>query len=182
MDWGGGPGPGYFGCTFIRPGTVMTVEGEDPGGAPMVSALLPDGRQVRGVTLRGMVETFVPLSRKAAVGPNKPAPVQPDGAGKTAGGGAAKTGPKNSIPLPAIQNSVDTLCEAQRQCNEQEFATRLALMQKRWAAMPDSLRKKCAERSTLPAMQQCIVTETTSWSNAHPKADTPWMNPEYVSE
>ena len=164
-----GPPPEYFGCTIVRPGTVMTLEGTDPGGAPVVSALLPDGRPVRGVTLHEMAEIFAPKPRKAAVSPP--------------GGSAPKeSGSKGGIPLPPIQNSPDTLCEAQRQCSDEEFSARLAILQKQWALMPDSLRKKCTESATLTAMKQCISSQTTSWSNSHPKAETPWMDPELTSQ
>lgn len=48
-----------YGCSLVAPGTVMTLDGEDPGGAPMVTATLPGGRTVKGVSLRDMVEIFV---------------------------------------------------------------------------------------------------------------------------
>jgi hypothetical protein len=169
-----GPRPEYFGCTIVKPGTIMTLEGEDPGGAPMVSAILPDGRPVRGVTLNGMVERFAFKPKKAAVSPPKPAPAQPDAASET----EAKGG---NMPLPAIQNSPDTFCEAQRQCNAEEFSAKLATLQKRWALMPDWLQQKCTTSLTLPAMDQCVSSETTSWSNANPDKETPWMAPELLN-
>jgi hypothetical protein len=169
-----GPPPEYFGCAFVAPGTIMSLEGEDPGGAPLVSAVLPDGRPVRGVTLRDMVETFEPKARKAAVSPPKPASVQPDAPGKN--------GSKGSLPLPSISNSPDTFCQEQRQCSDEEFSARLAMLQKRWDLLPDSLRKKCAASSTVPATEQCISSETTLWSNAHPNKETPWMDPEFFNQ
>jgi hypothetical protein len=169
-----GPNAEYFGCTFVKPGTILTLEGEDPGGAPIVSALLPDGRPVRGVTLNGMVERFVPKPKKAAISPPKPAPAQPAGASET----EAKGG---SIPLPAIQNSPDTFCEAQRQCNAEEFSAKLATLQKRWALMPDWLQQKCAASLTLPAIDQCVSSQTTAWSNTNPDKETPWMDPELLN-
>jgi hypothetical protein len=152
----------------------MTLEGEDPGGAPMVSALLPDGRHVRGVTLNGMVERFVLKPKKAAASPPKPAPAQPNATSEADNKGG-------SLPLPAIENSPDTLCEAQRQCNAEEFSAKLAVFQKRWAVMPDWLQQKCAASLTLPALDQCVSSETTAWSNTNPDKETPWMAPELVN-
>jgi hypothetical protein len=163
----------YYGCTFVKPGTIMILEGEDPGGAPMVSVLLPDGRPVRGVTLNGMVERFEFKPKKAAVSPPKPAPAQPQAAGEPE--------PKGTMPLPAIQNSPDTFCEAQRQCSAEEFAAKLALLQKRWAVMPDWLQQKCAGSLTLPAMEQCVSSQTTAWSNTNQDKETPWMDPELLN-
>lgn len=163
-----GPRPGYFGCTLVPPGTLMTVVGEDPGGAPVVSALLPDGQPVRGVTLNGMVERFVPKPKKAAAPPPKPVAVRPE---------ADKPEPKGTMPFPPMQNSPDTLCEAQRPCNDEEFSARLAIAQKRWALMPEGLQRKCAGSATLPALEQCVTGETASWANANPNKETPWMFP-----
>jgi hypothetical protein len=179
------PPPEYFGCTLVPPGEVLTLEGEDPGGAPMVSALLPNGMPVRGVTLHDMVESFAAKSRKAAASPSKQAPVKSDAAAKASGptlAVAAKDTSQRSIPLPQIKNSPDTLCEANRQCTDQEFASQFAALDKRWALMPDWLRQRCAASSTLPAMEQCIAGETASWSNVHPEAETPWMGPEASSQ
>lgn len=179
------PPPEYFGCTVVPPGEVMTLEGEDPGGAPVVSALLPNGTPVRGVTLHDMVESFAPKPRKAAVRPAKPAPAESDAAAKPSGVSQAATANDTSLgstPLPEIKNSPDTLCEATHPCNDQEFTSLLAALEKRWALMPDWLQKKCTANSTIPAMEQCIASETASWSNAHPEAETPWMGPQAISQ
>jgi hypothetical protein len=168
-----GPPPEHFGCTFVKPGTIMTLDGEDPGGAPMVSAVLPNGTPVRGVTLNGMVERFEFKPKKAAISPVKPAPAQPAGPSET----AAKGG---SMPFPAIQKSPDTFCEAQRQCSGEEFSAKLAIFQKRWALMPDWLQQKCASSLTLPAMDQCVSSQTTAYSNTNPDKETPWMAPELL--
>jgi hypothetical protein len=167
-----GPPAEYFGCTFVKPGTIMTLEGEDPGGAPMVSAVLPDGRPVKGITLNGMVERFVFKPKKAAVSPPKPA------AAPAQTGAASQAEPGGSTPLPAIQNSPDTFCEAQRQCNAEEFSAKLAILQKRWAVMPEWLQQKCAASLTLASMDQCVSSQTTAWSNTNPDKETPWMEPE----
>jgi hypothetical protein len=165
-----GAEPKRFGCTVIKPGTIMTLEGKDAGGAPMVSALLPNGTPVRGITLNGMVERFVPKPKQAANTPPNPAPAQ--------AGAASEADPKGNMPLPAIQNSLDTSCEGQRQCNAEEFSAKLATLQKRWAMMPEWLRQKCASSLTLPAMDQCVSAQTTAWSNTNPDKETPWMDPE----
>jgi hypothetical protein len=167
-----GPEAERFGCTVIKPGTIMTLEGTDPGGAPMVSALLPDGRTVRGITLNGMVERFVPKPKLAAISPPNPAPAQV--------GPASETDPKGNLPLPAIQNSPDTSCEGQRQCNAEEFSAKLATLQKRWALMPEWLQQKCSASLTLPAMDECVSSQTTAWSNTNPDKETPWMDPELI--
>jgi hypothetical protein len=138
----------------------------------MVSVLLPDGTPVRGVTLNGMVERFVPKPKQAANDPPKSAPAQ--------AGGASGTDPKGNVPLPAIQNSPVTFCEGQRQCNAEEFSAKLATFQKRWALMPEWLQQKCATSSTLPAMDQCVSSQTTAWSNTNPDKETPWMDPELL--
>ena len=71
------PPPEYFGCTQVPPGTVMTVIGADPGGAPVVSVRLPDGRAVRGVTMNGMIEPFMPNPNRVAAVPPRPASPPP---------------------------------------------------------------------------------------------------------
>jgi hypothetical protein len=174
-----GPRPDYFGCTLVMSGTALTMVGTDPGGAPVVSGLLPNGAPVRGVTLRDMVDILAPPKpRKAAVSPPKPAPIKP-GASADAPSDAVV---KGTMPLPQIQNSPDTFCQVQKPCSDEEFAARLAIVEKRWALMPDSLQKGCAESSTLTLMEQCIAGQTSAWMNAHPTAETPWMDPELVSQ
>jgi hypothetical protein len=121
-----------------------------------------------------MVERFELKPKKAAGSPAKPARASPDGASET----VVKGG---NMPFPAIQNSSDTYCDAQRQCNAEEFSAKLATLQKRWAAMPDWLQQKCAASLTVPAMEQCISIETTSWSNANPDKETLWMAPELLN-
>ncbi len=182
-------GPGayveYYGCSFISAGTLMTVVGEDPGGAPVVRVTLPDGRTVTGVTLRDMVESVVIKPRSPSPGRPAPAP-GPDAlpafaaaAPATTGAPAAPPKPsKSNVPFPALHNSPDTLCEPSRQCNDQEFAEGAAANKERWAMMPPALQKKCASSPTLPALDECIVTNTPAWSKANPGARTPWMPPE----
>lgn len=170
-----GPGPNveYFGCSLIMPGTVMYLDGEDPGGAPLVTATFPDGRIVRGVTLRDMVEGFV---RK----PPKPVP-QFQKATKsteivpTARAGRSQQASASASPLPPIHNSSDTLCEPGRQCNGQEFSTALMDLQRRWALTPGWLRAKCLKNSTLPAMDDCLIRHTVAWLKTNEGADTPWL-------
>jgi hypothetical protein len=85
------------------------------------------------------------------------------------------------MPLPQLQNSPETLCDSGQQCNEQEFAARLAILEKRWALLPDELQQNCAASSTLPVMEQCIGSQTSAWSNAHPNDETPWMDPDLAN-
>ena len=190
-----GPPPEYFGCTIVMPGTVMTLEGEGPGGVPLVSGLLPHGVRVRGVTLHGMVERFVPKPKppkKAAVAPAKPAPAQqpeappkaeaqqpgaPPKAEAQQPGALPKAEEKGSVPFPEIQNSPDTVCEAQRPCNGEEFDAKLGVLRKRWALMPAVLQEACAGSATVPALEQCVASQTASWSSANPDKETPWMFP-----
>ncbi len=176
-----GPGVEYFGCSFVRPGTLMTVVGEDPGGAPVVRVILPDGRTVTGVTLRDMVEAIMlnprrplPGGRGPAQGPDE----RPAYAAAAPGGPGAPPAPKPSkggVPFPALQNSPDTLCEANRPCNDQEFADGVASNKQRWAMMPPALQRKCASSKTLPGLDECIVTNTPAWAKANPGAQTPWV-------
>ena len=190
-----GPPPEYFGCTQVPPGTVMTVVGADPGGAPVVSVTLPDGRPVRGVTLNGMVEAFTPKPKRTAAVPPRPAPPPPERAAPDEpraadrspaadqppaaplSKGAGKAEPAGTLPMPALQNSKDTLCGPDKPCTDEEFSTSLGVFQKRWARMPDWLQKACADKSTLPAMDQCIANRTSTWASKHPDKETPWMFP-----
>jgi len=149
-----GPYPEYFGCRMVPPGTLVSVEGADPGGAPVVSAVLPSGEPVRGVTLNDMIEAFVS---------KQPAPPKP---GAAPGAPAAKTATAKQdtapgkIPLPALHNSPDTPCEPTRACTDEEFAGLRAKFEKRWALMPDSVRKKCQTKMVLPEMEQCVAEQT----------------------
>ncbi len=172
----------YYGCSFIRPGTLMTVVGEDPGGAPVVRVTLPDGRTVTGVTLREMVETIMLNPRRPSPGRMAPPP-GPDGRPGYAAAGPAEPGAppapprpsKGGVPFPALHNSPDTLCESNKQCNDQEVADGVASNKERWAMMPPALQRKCASRATLPGLDECIVTSTPAWSKANPGAQTPWI-------
>lgn len=51
------PDPKLYGCALLRPGTPVHVENSDAftTGIPTVSAKLPDGTMVRGVTLPKML-------------------------------------------------------------------------------------------------------------------------------
>jgi len=176
--------PEYYGCTLVVPGTVMAVVGEDPGGAPIVAVTLPNGRFVQGVTLRGMVEAFVRKPGGPVGGLRAPAPAQPANAPNPAAKPQAANQPRaaGTIPLPAIHNSPDTLCAPQQQCSDEDFAQWVALLQKRWAMMPDALRKNCQANSTLPAIEKCITSETAAWAKANPNSQTPWMNPDLFGQ
>ena len=150
----------HYGCSLVAPGTVMTLEGEDPGGAPMVTATLPGGRIVRGVTLRDMVEQF---ERNPSL-VNRPASLV-------------------SIPLPPIHNSTDTVCgQYKRSCSDQEFVQLLLGLQKVWALMPDWLRAKCVANSTFPAIYGCILKETAIFYTSNPSASAPWASPNHFPE
>ena len=51
------PDPALYGCSLLKPGTAVYVENTDAftTGIPIVSAQLPDGSTIRGVTLPGML-------------------------------------------------------------------------------------------------------------------------------
>lgn len=79
-----GPRPGFdplslpVQCTLIQPGTLMTHDGEDPRGFPIVAATVTGGRTLRGVTAANMIEGFA-RTRPAAVAqkPKSPQPALP---------------------------------------------------------------------------------------------------------
>jgi hypothetical protein len=84
--------------------------------------------------------------------------------------------------LPPIHNSVDTHCDYERQCTDDEFGRILNGLQKQWAMVPEWLRAKCISNSTFPSIENCILSQTVSWLKENPSEQAPWVNLDNLGE
>lgn len=97
---------------------------------------------------------------------------------RTASTGVRQQPTEQGSPPPVIHNSLDTECDYQRQCTDSEFVGVRDSLRRQWALTPESLRVKCASNSTYPSVEKCILNQTVSWLNSHPRAQAPWANPD----
>jgi hypothetical protein len=84
---------------------------------------------------------------------------------------------KLSPGLPVLPNSPDMLCDADRQCNEREFAEQVANIRVQWKLAPDWLKARCVANATYPALEGCIFKQTLVWLNANPGLQAPCGRP-----
>jgi hypothetical protein len=152
------PDPKLYGCSLLVPGTPVRVENVDAftTGFPRVTAKLPDGTVIRGVTLSSMLSLVKP-------------------------GFAGTELPELHNSPDAHCNSL-TSDDYAAQCTDAQFVEALGDLRKQWAIVPEWLQLKCASNSTLPSMEKCIIHETETWLNTNPNGEAPWINPDNWSK
>lgn len=82
--------------------------------------------------------------------------------------------------LPAMMNSLDTVCGNQRQCTDFEFNGAVDELRSQWAVTPQWVRSQCGANSTVPSMERCIVTQTRAWLNENPNRQAPWVKSDWL--
>jgi hypothetical protein len=90
---------------------------------------------------------------------------------------AKPTAAPQGTPVPVIHNSPDTTCDGRRQCSSSEFAELSDSLRRQWALTPEELRSKCANQSTYPAAEHCILSNSVSYMAKHADETAPWINP-----
>jgi hypothetical protein len=124
-----------LGCTLVPEGTRMnTTAGYF---APIVTATMPNGKVVRGVTLPSMY-TLTPEDQEAQ-------------------NAALRAKIARQQFLPDLTNSPGTKCDASgATCSDAQFSAAVSRAAYQWKFVSDDMKAYCSDKHTLVALETCL--------------------------